>query len=165
MKRKRNKGKRNIKKELITPESDYIDIVLSNHEQYLKMLNLIRKETKKIIIVQIDGKDETDPVVNTAKKMMTVEKIEVVSEWFSTIAPGRKAVQYTFLKKREFFDYLNSFESFFIVSSTNPYTVIDTDFGFDDIAFLDSNDELLFYTTTHEGFASLSKRYLAYLDE
>ena len=159
------KRKQKQKRELLIPEYDYIDIVLSNHEQYLKILNLIRKETKKIIIVQIDGKDDADPVVNTAKKMMTVEKTEVVSEWFSTIAPGRKAVQYTFLKRREFFDYLSSFESFFIVSSTNPYTVIDTDFGFDDIAFLDSNGDLLFYTTTHEGFATLNKRYSTYYEE
>lgn len=159
------KRKQKQKRELLIPEYDYIDIVLNNHEQYLKILNLIRKETKKIIIVQIDGKDDADPVVNTAKKMMTVEKTEVVSEWFSTIAPGRKAVQYTFLKRREFFDYLSSFESFFIVSSTNPYTVIDTDFGFDDIAFFDSNGDLLFYTTTHEGFASLNNRYLTYYEE
>ena len=156
------KRKQNQKQEPFFPETNYFDIWLSNHEQYLTLLDLIRKDTQKIVIVQIDGQNDDDPVVNTAKSMMTIEKREIVHEWFSTIAePSRRAVQYTFLKNRDFFDYLSTFESFFIgrESLKHGYEVIDTDFGLDDIAFLDENGEILFSTTTHEGFATLHKRY------
>ena len=134
-------------------------ILLKTRSQYLDILNTIRKDTARIILVQIDGEDTEDPVVNMAKEMMTLEKQETVSEWFGTIAPGRAAVAYTFLKNREFFGYLCSFESFFLISSENPYRVKETDFGLDDIAFLDHNGHLLFFTTTHEGYAYLNKKY------
>ena len=141
-------------------ENNCDDILLKSRSQYLDILNAIRKDTEKIIIVQIDGEDKEDPIVNAAKKMMTLENREIVSEWFGTTAPVRAAIKYTFLKKREFFGYLSSFESFFIVESENPYKVRITDFGFDDIAFLDRNGEMLFFTTTHEGYANLNKKYI-----
>ena len=62
---------------------DFIDI--TSHQDYLDILNTIRKDTAKIIIVQIDGYDKNDPVVNTAKSMMTLESEEIVSEWIGTI--------------------------------------------------------------------------------
>ena len=110
-------------------ENNCDDILLKSRSQYLHILNAIRKDTEKIIIVQIDGEDKEDPIVNAAKRMMTLENKEIVSEWFGTIAPGRAAIKYTFLKQREFFGYLSSFESFFIVESENPYKVRITDFG------------------------------------
>ncbi|MBR3459609.1 MAG: hypothetical protein IKH21_02300 [Clostridia bacterium] len=140
---------------------DYTDVILNSHSQYLNILNLIRKNTERVTIVQIDGRDDGDVIVSTAKELMPLEKTEIVDSWFGTKAPGRAAVQYTFLKKRAFFDYLCSLESFFIVTSTNPYRVKRTDFGLDDIAFLDGSGHLLFYTVTHEGYACLSNRYSA----
>ena len=141
-------------------ENICVPLTIINCNQYLDILNKIRKATAKIVIVQIDGLKEDDPVVETAKQLMILEKQEIVDKWFGTIAPGRKAVQYTFQKKREFFGYLSTFESFFIVKSENPYVVEETDFGMDDIAFLDQNGELLFYTTTHEGYAYLNERFI-----
>ena len=139
------------------PANNCVFITLKSHLQYLNILNAIRKETERIIIVQIDGEDKTDPIVNTAKEMMPLENREIVSKWLGTIARGRAAIKYTFLKKREFFGFLSSFEAFFIVESENPYRVRATDFGFDDIAFLDHNGDVLFYTTTHEGYAYYNK--------
>ena len=138
----------------------YVDIL--DHRQYLEILSKIRKDTYKIVIVQIDGYKKDDPVVDTAMQMMPLEKKETVSRWFGTAAPGRQAVQYTFTKKREFFGYLSSFEAFYIrrTGKKNCYELEYTDFGLDDIAFLDENDELLFFTVTHEGFAFLNKKYL-----
>ena len=135
-------------------------IIIKSRSQYLDILNTIQKDTAKIIIVQIDGEDIEDPIVKNAKEMMILEKQEIVSKWFGTIAPGRKAVRYTFLKNREFFVYLSSFESFFIVLSENPFVANLTDFGIDDIAFSDNNGDLLFFTTTHEGYAYLNRKYL-----
>lgn len=140
-------------------ENNFNSILLKSHSQYLDLLNAIREDTERIILVQTDGDDQTDPVVNAAKEMMTLEKREIVSEWFGTISPGRDATQYTFLIKRKFFDYLSAFESFFIIESGNPYKVRNTDFGYDDVAFSDRNGEILFFTTTHEGYAALNKKY------
>ena len=145
--------------DLSNPEQKCDDIILSDHLQYLDILNTIRKDTEKIVIVQVCGKDDSDVVVNTAKEMMTLEKTEFVNEWFGTVQEGEAAAQYTFLKKRDFFDFLSSFEAFFIVTSLCPYEVKRTDFGLDDIAFLDRSGEVLFYTTTHEGYAYLNKKY------
>lgn len=136
-----------------------VPITLKTHSQYLEILNTIRKDTVKIVIVQIDGEDPKDPIVNQAKERMLLEKQEIVSRWFGTVAPGRSAVQYTFLKNRDFFSFLSSLESFFLVGSESPYTVKKTEFGFDDIAFLDSNGDVLFFTTTHEGYAHLNNKY------
>lgn len=100
-----------------------VPITLKTHSQYLEILNTIRKDTVKIVIVQIDGEDPKDPIVNQAKERMLLEKQEIVSRWFGTVAPGRSAVQYTFLKNRDFFSFLSSLESFFLVGSESPYTV------------------------------------------
>lgn len=144
------------------PETYCEMILIQNHSDYLEVLNKIRKETAKIVIVQIDGRESDDPIVETAKNMMILEKEEAVSRWFGTIAPGREAIQYTFVKKREFFGFLSAFESFFInkTGKNNSFDVDRTDFGLDDIAFIDTNGELLFYTTTHEGYAYLNARFL-----
>ena len=134
--------------------------VLKTRSQYLGILDLIRKDTARIIIVQIDGEDKKDPVVKKAVETMTLEKKESVSEWPGTVKlGGAPAVQYTFLKTGDFFDYLSRLESFFLVTSENPYRVKKTGFGYDDVAFLDGDGELLFFTITHEGDAFLNKRY------
>ena len=46
-------------------------------------------------------------------------------------------------------DYLRKYETF--CKSVN-YKAKETNFGVDDIAFFDKNDNLLLRTTTHEGF-------------
>ena len=89
-------------------ENNFNSILLKSHSQYLDLLNAIREDTERIILVQTDDDDQTDPVVNAAKEMMTLEKREIVSEWLGTISPGRDAIQYTFLIKRKFFDYSRS---------------------------------------------------------
>lgn len=141
-------------------ENQCVPVWIENRRQYLEILEQIRKDTALIVLVQIDGADEDDPVVTAAKQMMRLEKQETVSRWPGTIAPGRKAARYVFRKHRSFFGYLAGFESFFLVKSRSPFVVEATDFGMDDIAFLDQNGELLFYTTTHEGYASLHRKYV-----
>lgn len=70
----------------------FMRILLCDHSQYLDLLNTIRRETEKIVIVQIDGEDRSDVVVNTAMEMMRLEKRELVSKWYGTISRGRAAV-------------------------------------------------------------------------
>lgn len=139
------------------------NILLKNHKQYLSILDKLQKLTAQIVLVQIDGPDPEDPVVNTALEMMPLVRKEVVDEWFSTIAErGRGAIQYTFTKKREFFGYLKTFDSFFLARDTlRGFQVQQTSFGYDDIAFLDSGGNLLFYTTTHEGYAYMQESLIS----
>lgn len=144
----------------LTVENKCVPVWIENHRQYLEILDRVRKDTALIVLVQIDGADEEDPIVKTAKQMMLLEKQETVDHWLGTIAPGRGAARYVFRKHRSFFGYLATFESFFLVKSIDPLVVETTDFGMDDIAFLDQNGELLFYTTTHEGYANLHCKYV-----
>ena len=116
-------------------ENKCVPVWIETHRQYLELLDLIRKDTAWIVLVQIDGADEDDPIVETAKQMMTLEKQETVDRWMGTIAPGRNAARYVFRKHRSFFGYLATFESFFLVKSRDPFVVEGTDFGMDDIAF------------------------------
>ena len=134
-------------------------IILKTHEQYLEYLDLIEKDCAKIIIVQIDGEDNADPIIFSAEKKMHLESRKRVVEWFGSIAPNSKALEYTFTKSKEFFDYLRSFEAFYIEISDIPYEIRRTDLGIDDIAFIGEKGDLLFYTTTHEGCAYLNEKY------
>jgi hypothetical protein len=149
-----------MKREIITdiPEHSCVSVDICNRKQYLEVLNKIRKLTHKIIIVQIDGPVENDPIINTAYTLLQLEKKEIVSEWYGTIAESsRGAVQYTFntiRNRREFFGWLASLDSFW-----NGIEV-DDDFPnarFDDIAFLDEQGKLLFFSTTHEDYFAIRK--------
>lgn len=135
------------------PESQCIKIEISNRKQYLEVLEKVRKLTQKIIIVQIDGPVKKDPIVNSAWNMLHLEKKEVVNKWYGTIAEGsRGAVKYTFnviRNRSSFFGFLSSLNSFWdgIETISDEY---DPQAQFDDIAFLDAQGKLLFYSTTHE---------------
>lgn len=141
-------------------ENKCVPVWIESHRQYLEILGKIRKDTALIALVQADGADEDDPIIETAKQMMSLEKRETVSRWPGTISSGENAVRYVFRKHHSFFGYLATFESFFFVKSRDPFVVETTDFGMDDIAFLDQTGELLFYTTTHEGYAYLHCKYV-----
>ncbi len=149
-----------MKREIITdiPEHSCVSVDICNRKQYLDVLNKIRKLTHKIIIVQIEGPVENDPIINIACSMLHLEKKEIVSEWYGTIAErGRGAVQYTFSavrNRKEFFGWLASLDSFWDGIDVND------DFPnarFDDIAFLDEHGKLLFYSTTHEDYFAVRK--------
>lgn len=142
------------------PENQCVNIDISNRRQFLEVLNKIRPHTNKIILVQIDGPIKNDPIVNSALKLLHLEKKEIVNKWFGTIAEGgRGAVKYTFSTIRnsnEFFKLLLSLNSFWdgIESIADEF---DSQAYFDDIAFLDKQDKLLFYSTTHEDCFCLNK--------
>ena len=55
------------------------------------------------------------------------------------------------------FKFLEKYETFckYYVSQNGDYIEI-TDFGYDDIAFYDENDNYLLFTATHEGDIAIS---------
>ncbi len=136
-------------------------IEIHSHEEYLAILKVLMKDTKRIEILQIDGKDSNDPVLKKAKQMMPLEKEEAANEFHGSVY--NNAEKYSFVANKAFFDYLTSFESFFISKDANQPYVKTTDFGFDDIAFLGQNNELLFHCVTHEGLANIDKRYADFI--
>ena len=142
------------------PESQCVRVEISNRKQYLEVLEKVRKLTQKIIIVQIDGPIKNDFIVNSALDMLHLEKKEIVNEWFGTIAErSRAAVQYTFntiRNRRDFFSLLSSLNSFWdgIETIADEY---DSQAEFNDIAFLDAQGKLLFFSTTHEDDFFISK--------
>lgn len=141
-------------------EEQCVRTEISNRKQYLEVLGKLQKLTQKIIIVQIDGPVQDDPIVHSAWNMLHLEKKEIVNKWYGTIAEGsRGAVKYTFStirNKGSFFGWLASFNSFWdgIETIAGDY---DPQAEFDDIAFLDGQGKLLFYATTHEGDFYISK--------
>ena len=143
------------------PESACEPIELKTHEQYVAYLNLIQEDTKSVIIVQIDGENAGDALLQAAKSTMCPAGERTVNEWYGTFAPNSRAKEYTFLKSDAFFDYLRRLESFYIETNAVPYEFRLTEFGMDDIAFTDHTGELLLYTTTHEGDAYLNRKYFS----
>lgn len=131
---------------------------LNTHEEYIKILKLLEEKTKYIEIVLIDEK-ETNNLVEKFKDDIISTKI--VSEWWGTITVAKnKLIRIKASKK--LFMYLKQFETFckYISSGRRgDYSEI-TDFGYDDIAFYNKNNEMLLCTTTHEGYIIVNEKLI-----
>ncbi len=137
--------------------TDYDDNI-SSHEQFVELLFKLRKLTKYITIVQIDGEKKNDPVISKAMDKMTLLDKYNALEWYGTIRSHGYATVYEFdVKDKSFFSELMEYEAFYIpsISRSGEYRPERTFFGLNDIAFLDSDKRPLFYTTTHEGFSAI----------
>ncbi|MCI8869014.1 MAG: hypothetical protein HFF39_00475 [Lawsonibacter sp.] len=138
-------------------ENRCVPVELSDHDRYLDLLNQLKEKTAYIMLVQVSGPDSGDPVVEQAESCMRRLERNTVQEWPGTVTLGRGGEQYVYAAAGAFFEYLKQFPSFFFrfQDSWGCCGVSDTGFGYDDIAFLDGEQRLLFYTTTHEGYAYL----------
>ena len=129
---------------------------LNNHRKYLKVLNVLEKETKYIEIVLIDEKETNDLVEKFKQDIISTE---FVSSWWGTETEAKnKLVKIN--ASKELFEYLKQFETFCKYKSSllrGDYSEI-TNFGDDDIAFYDENDEILLCTTTHEGYIMINDK-------
>lgn len=137
------------------------NINITSYEQYVELLNSLKKITKYIQIVQISGEDPKDKLIQSANKYMGLLDKKPVRKWLGTVKGGKSVPQYTYKSNSKFINHLKKYNSFFY-NTKNKFgfdDVIETDFGQDDIAFLDENKEPLFYTTTHEGYANIRKDF------
>jgi len=136
---------------------DY-DCNIQSHEQFVELLIKLRKLTKYITIVQIDRENKKEPlIINAQNKMELIDKYKA-QEWYGTFSSEGYGMVYEFeVKDKSFFDDLLQYEAFYIPSEDQEgsYCPKRTDFGIDDIAFLDKDERPLFYTTTHEGFSMI----------
>lgn len=134
---------------------------LNDHEKYIEIINKIKIKCNYIEIVIIDGKKSNELVDNFSKDIIETKR---VSSWWGT-KTNKKNNLYKIKATNNLFDYLEKYETFckyFEYGSNNEslkrgdYSLI-TDFGIDDIAFYDENDNYLLFTTTHEGYIAVNK--------
>lgn len=137
------------------------DIFIENHEQYLTLLKKLKDRTAYIVIVQV-FRDKKDKLINHADSTMRLLEEKLADEWPGTKTYGGKNLQKVYAANDEFFDYLESFSSFFFshIGKNEEFIVERTEFGVNDIAFYDIRKRCLFFTTTHEGYASLHENLL-----
>lgn len=134
----------------------YEGITLTDHKQFLRLLSVLEKDTAALEIVQICGEDANETLIKAAMPFLL--KKENVNKWHGTRCGGKGVPKYTIRADKAFFANLRRYEHFF-ANSRDEYgcdKVIETDFGLDDIAFLNKNGEPLFFTTTHEGYATIA---------
>lgn len=122
---------------------------LNDHKEYIKMLNKIELKCKYIEIVIIDGRKSNELVDEFSNDIIEVKKI---SKWWGTQIEGVNNL-YKIKATKEFFIYLTKYETFckYHQSKNRGDYVEITDFGYDDIAFYDENNNYILFTTTHEG--------------
>ena len=127
---------------------------LNNHDDYLRMLNIIED---KCSFIGIAGENE---IVEIFKK--DIIKIEESSSWWTEETSYVEKLYYI-KSSKELFDQLRKYETFCkTVLRKNKYFNIDnlevdeTDFGSSDIAFFDKDYNILLATVTHEGFIHVS---------
>ena len=129
---------------------------LNNHKKYTKVLKKLEEKTKYIEIVLIDEK-ETNDLVEKFKQNIVSTKL--VSSWWGTETEAKnKLVKIN--ASKELFEYLRNFETFCKYHTSifrGDYSET-TDFGYDDIAFYNENDEMLLCTTTHEGYIMINEK-------
>lgn len=137
---------------------------LNNHEDYINILNKVETMCDYIEIVVIDGKESND-LVNKFKN--DILKVKKVSKWWGTKIKDKNYL-YKIKTSKSFFDYIKKYETFckYYEYGSNKesfkkgdYSEI-TDFGLDDIAFYDNNNDCLLCTTTHEGYILIKKNII-----
>ena len=132
---------------------DYYDGI-QNHEQFVLLLYKLRKLTKYIEIVQLDRENKKEPLILKAQERMVLLDKYKAKDWYGTLRTGGYGMLYEFdVSDKSFFDVLMEYEAFYYPDTDDEggYRRRLTDFGIDDIAFLDKDHRPLFYTTTHEG--------------
>ena len=135
---------------------------LNNHEEYIKVLNKIESKCKYIEVVVIDGRKSNEIIDKFRDNILNIKK---VSKWWGTQTRGSNYL-YRINSSKEIFEYLRNFETFckyYEYGSNNESLrrgdyCENTDFGLDDIAFYDKNNNCLLCTTTHEGYIAISDK-------
>ena len=139
-------------------------IRLTSNKQHLRLLDILEKRTRTIEIVQICDEDLDKPLIKAAMPFLI--RKERVNKWNGTRQGGRGSLKFTLRADVGFFKHLRKYESFFrsMTDENGLEYVRETDFGLDDIAFLDSGEAVLFFTTTHEGHVYIAPELLKELD-
>ena len=137
---------------------------LNTKKEYIEVLGRLKEECKYIEIVILDGRKSNELIDKFHKDIIYTKK---VSKWWGTEINGSNYL-YGINNSNKLFEYLNKFETFCKYyeygSNSESFKRGDysetTDFGIDDIAFYDENNDLLLCTTTHEGYIMINEKLL-----
>ena len=146
----------NFEYDLDCKNCNWIDI--ENHDDYLMLLQVLKKKAKYVVIVQYDEQKEKDKHIIQAKKTLELIEKGYATAYFSTITAAPGNMKYVFKRPQnesDFFDYLKSFNTFFDRKK----------FGIDDIGFLNGRMKVLAYTVTHEGLTGIDKDFWEMINE
>ncbi len=126
---------------------------LNDHKSYLDMLNRLEDKTDYIEIVLRDNAKQNEIVEYFQDDIISSK---IVSEWWGT-KTSEKQKLFRIKSSKELFKFLPKYETFCkfyacFDDEFGQYVGVQecTDFGWDDIAFYDNNDNILLCTTTHE---------------
>ncbi|MCX4365700.1 MAG: hypothetical protein OSJ70_08020 [Bacilli bacterium] len=124
---------------------------LNNHDDYLAIINKLENNCQYIEYVLIN-----DEEIELLEKFEDcIISFESKNKWWGTKSSQKNKV-YKIKASKEIFKYLKQFETFckYTMSSSSDI-VEETDFGLNDIAFLDEKEIPLLFTTTHEGYITV----------
>lgn len=134
---------------------EYVDYIskLNDHDDYLKILDILKSKCIYIEYVLVNGK-KSDEFVN--KFYTDIISRDKTREWWGTVTTPA-CIRYRIKSSEELFNYLRNFETFvkYIMKEGYPDKCINTDFGINDIAFFDDKDDAMLFTTTHEGYITV----------
>ncbi len=146
----------NFEYDLDCKNCNWIDI--ENHDDYLMLLQVLKKKAKYVVIVQYDEQKEKDKHIIQAKKTLELIEKGYATAYFSTITAAPGNMKYVFKRPQnesDFFDYLKNFNTFFDRKK----------FGIDDIGFLNGKMKVLAYTVTHEEMIGIDKDFWEMINE
>ena len=136
---------------------EYIDYIckLNNHDDYLKMLDILESKCLYVEYVLVDGRKSDELVDKFHTDIISKDKTR---EWWGTVTTPA-CIRYKIKASKGLFDYLRSFETFvkYIMKVGYPDRCINAEFGINDIAFFDSEEDPMLFTTTHEGYIDVRK--------
>lgn len=130
---------------------------INTHEEYIKMLKKLKEKCDYIEIVIIDEREDNELVREFKNDIIEKHK---VSKWWGTETQAINNL-YKIKSSDDLFKYLEKYETFckYYVGKKGD-TNETTDFGYDDIAFYDKENNYLLMTTTHEGYIAVNESLL-----
>ncbi|MDE7329190.1 MAG: hypothetical protein K2N57_05555 [Clostridia bacterium] len=131
----------------------YRFIDLNEHSYYVKILNVLERNTKYIEYVLVD-EDDVCFIDNLSDDII---QQKYTNKWWGT-ETSRSCCLYKIKSTPKLFSRLKKFSTFCISKTDERGDYVETtDFGINDIAFFDDRLEPILFTTTHEGYISLRK--------
>lgn len=137
-------------------------VEIRDYDEYIELLDAVRPFTSYIAIVQPAGYDPDDIVMQEADACMESAGRYRTNKWPGTRTKGMRAQLHMYRADRQFFEWLKEGDAFFYNTQDEwgCDTVELTDFGIDDIIFLDKEQEVMMYTTTHEGLIYINEELI-----
>lgn len=118
--------------------------LLNNHEDYLKMLDILEEKTSFI------GITSHHKIIKKCKK--DIISIEKSNKWWGLETSYIETIYYIKTSKK-LFELLRKYKTFcmYVIDYNDGDRVYTTSFGNNDIAFFDKDNNILLRTNTHEG--------------